>query len=169
MIQSSTHRVLLLAITLSLSGCLSGTKPSLSDNTALAPIVNEPQSLEYMGSDYFDNALSAAMSENTGQIAVAVAQPFSINNIPERMNAWLGAIGDSGGEVRATPAEGERDLAGIIGLIASAMIALKPLYQQLQQQFNYLPAKNYDATLSYRNDGGETMIEKGVFTRKYDL
>ncbi len=155
--KSLTQRFLLLALTLSLIGCLPGTKSS--SRTTLAPTVNEPKSLEFMGSDYFDNALSGAMNDNYTQIAVSVTQPFSINNIPERMNAWLGVIGGSGGEVKTEPVEGSRNMLGLVA-------ALYPLYQELMRQLSYLPAKNYNATLFYRNEEGEAMIEQVVFTRR---
>jgi hypothetical protein len=120
----------------------------------------ESSTLEYLDSDYFDNALSTNLNGKHAKIEVAFQTTFSSNNVPSRVDAWLTTIGNTGGEIKMVPAEGERNIVGL-------MLSLYAVYIEIQKIVRYLPAQHYNAKLLYRqNKSGEAMIEKIVFTHR---
>ncbi len=51
--------------------------------------------------------------------------------------------------------------------VIAIAIALYSAYKIIEKQRRYLPAKNYNVTLLYqRNQAGEALIEKLMFTHK---
>jgi len=147
----------LFLVTITLLGCTN------TDSELELKAPTEFSTLEYLDSDYFDNTLSTNMNGKHATIEVAFLTPFSSNNVPSRVDAWLTAIGNTGGEVEMEPAEGERKERNL----ASLMLSLYTVYQEIQKIVRYLPARHYNAKLLYRqNERGEAMIEKIVFTHK---
>ncbi len=123
------------------------------------PTRTEPASsyLKYINANSFDQRLSVAMEQEAPEIEIDILSPFSSNNIPERVDGWLNAISENGGEVKPKPAEGER-------IIESLKIVLGNIYQEFTR---YAPAKNYSAELIYRrNENGEAMIEKIILKKR---
>ena len=154
---------------MSLPGCIPETgtqkttpwKPPVNAESVTVNVesVND-SALEYINSTAFDQSLSNAMTQADTKIDVAVITPFSSNNIPERLDSWLTVITENGGEVSTKPASGERDIVAVA-------LTLYSVYQIIKAQIRYVPAQNYHATLLYRrNDSGDALIEKIVFTRK---
>jgi len=126
--------------------------------TACEPKPTEAPSsyLKYIDTNQFDQKLSQSMQQNEREIEIAALSPFSTNNIPERLNNWLSVISDNGGKVKTEPAEGER----ILG-------TLKIIFDSIYNQGKYKSAAKYDAKLIYRrNESGEAMIEKVIFTNR---
>ncbi len=127
--------------------------------TACEPKPTEAPSsyLKYIDTNQFDQKLSQSMQQNEREIEIAALSPFSTNNIPERLNNWLSVISDNGGKIKTEPAEGERALGK----------ALKLIFDSFLYQGKYQPAAKYDAKLIYRrNESGEAMIEKVIFTNR---
>jgi hypothetical protein len=157
-----TKTLFLVSITLSIIGCPStGTNANLKGNELqLKAPTTESSTLEYFDSKAFENTLSTNMKGKHAQIEVVFLTPFSSTNVPSRMDSWLTAIGNTGGEVKMEPAEGERDIIGLI-------VSLYAVYQEVQNILRYLPARHYNAKLLYRQDeSGEAMIKQIVFTRR---
>ena len=150
------NNAVLFTILLILLGCIPGN--SNPTGPIRAPVNHT--ALEYIDSTVFDKSLSNAMNQTDAKIEVSVLTPFSSNNVPDRLDEWLTVIKENGGKVNIEPAEGERNVVGIA-------LALYSVYQLIEKQLRYLPAKNYHATLLYRrNANGEAMIEKIVFPHK---
>ncbi len=152
------NNTILFTILLILLGCIPGnSNPNPPSRLLNAPINHT--ALNYIDSTAFDESLSNAMNQ-TDQIEVSVLTPFSSNNVPEHLDAWLTVIKENGGEVNIEPAANERNVVGIA-------LALYSVYQMVKTQLRYLPARNYNATLLYRrNTNGEAMVETVVFSRK---
>jgi len=139
----------LLFLILSLVGCLP------------PPKMGEPITLEYLDSGYFENKLSTAMSQELAEIEVRFLSPISTNDIPDRLDAWLTVIGETGGQVQTTSLDGSRNM------ISDLMLTLYSVYQELKKQHRYEPAQYYNARLLYRrNKSGKAIIEKAVFTHR---
>jgi len=117
----------------------------------------EPSSyLKYIDTNQFDQQLSQSMQQDEQEIEIETLSPFSSNNIPERLNNWLSMITQNGGKVKTEPAEGER----VLGTI-------KLIFNSIYNLGKYKPAAKYDAKLIYRrNESGEAMIEKVIFTNR---
>ncbi|MEN8220757.1 MAG: hypothetical protein ABFS56_31275 [Pseudomonadota bacterium] len=128
--------------------------------TACGPTKTEPASsyLKYINTKSFDQRLSLAMEQEVPEIEIDILSPFSSNNVPERLDNWLSAISENGGEIKPKPAEGER-------IIESLKVILGNVYQEFTR---YAPAKNYSvAELIYRrNESGEAMIEKIILKKR---
>jgi len=112
--------------------------------------------LKYIDTNQFDQQLSQSMQQDQREIEIETLSPFSSNNIPSRLNNWLSMISENGGTIKTEPAEGER----ILG-------TLKLIFNSIYNQGKYKPAAKYDAKLIYRrNESGEAMIEKVIFTNR---
>lgn len=122
------------------------------------PINRSSTYLTYMDSNSFDDQLSRTMEQGEPEIEIDILSPFSSNNIPDKLDNWLSAISENGGEVKPKPAEGER-------IIKSLKIMLTSIYQGFTQ---YAPATNYRvAELIYkRNESGDAMIEKIILKKR---
>jgi len=158
--KSLINRAVLLTLLLSLVGCTPDNMiPSDWFPTPEPPSTNR-SALEYFNSAAFDESLSQAMTQSDAEIEVAVLAPFSSNNIPLRVDNWLTAIKENGGDIYTKPVNGERDMV-------AAALALYSVYRLIKEKLRYVPAKKYHATLIYRqSENNDVLIEKMVFSRK---
>lgn len=128
--------------------------------TASTPIKrapNQPEHLNFMDTDVFDNNLSQSMSVDTENIHVAITGQVSINEIPERLGKWLSAVVDKQGRVGVEPKSNTKFLGAFLGLLPT-------VYSFLKEEISYGPALNYNATIFYQPDTG--LIDQVVFTKK---
>ncbi|MEN8215464.1 MAG: caspase family protein [Pseudomonadota bacterium] len=150
-----TTSLFLLLIALSLLGC-----PPAKNNILLKS-GRQSTTLEYLDSDYFEKQLSTAMSQKPPKIEVTVLSPFSTNDIPDRLDAWLTMIGETGGQVKAAPIDSRKNM------VVSLLLTLHSVYQKLKKQFKYDSARHYNAQLLYRrNKSGDALIEKIIFRHR---
>ena len=136
-------------VILSLAGCFSKT------------ISKSPEELEnvvFIDTSLFDKDLADAMSADTESITVVPVGNLSVNQLPERLSKWLGAVSDKQGEIEITPkVEGTKSF----GLLFSL---LPPLFNYLREESSYGLAGNYNATISYEPETG--IVKKVVFNKK---
>lgn len=125
--------------------------------------------LTYFDSDAFDRQLANRLAATDNEVPVATAAPITLNEMPKRMNAWLAAVTDKGGQVvvvntgNADPATGKpRFLGSIIASIGGSFVSSMIGY--VRERRLYAPAAAYDATLVVSPATGQ--IEKVFFTRK---
>ena len=112
------------------------------------PVAGEPVQLVFLDSRIFDEELSSAMLGKSPEITVNAPVGFNLNKIPERVDRWLYAIKESGGKVKAEPAEPKTRA------LVSALIAIVvAIFEKLDEMRLYAPAENYNATLLYHEDG----------------
>lgn len=132
-----------------------------SENARAASIA--PVVMQFFDSSVFDEDLSDHLREGHAAVEVRALSPFSLNDIPERLDKWFAVIKDSGGSVgaRELPPEGEAEARGIIGMVLDVLTALFSWYEEAQL---YGPAENYDALLFYRKDTG--VVEKIMFMER---
>jgi hypothetical protein len=155
MMNKLTTPLFLLLIALSLLGC----PPAKND--LLLKTGRQSTTLEYLDSDYFEKQLSTAMSQKQPKIEVTVLSPFSTNDIPDRLDAWLTMIGETGGKIKTVPIDSRKNM------LVSLLLTLHSVYQKLKKQFRYNPARHYNAQLLYwRNKSGDALIEKIIFTHR---
>ena len=150
-----TKMLFFTSIALSLIGCI-GVSPNYNSPN------HNSTTQKYFDSAIFDSTLSENMDRGSSKIEITISTPFSRNNIPDRLDAWLTFIENSSGKIIEEPAEGERD---IIMLILPGCKPYKKI--QIQKVAMYFPAQNYNATLLIKKDeSGEAMISKIVFTHR---
>jgi len=155
------NNAVLFTTLLILLGCVPGTGSNIQ---TLQTRHNSTSTLEYFNSATFDESLSNAMKQENGKIEVSVSTPFSPNNVPKRLDTWFTVIKEKGGKTEVKPIDGERM---VTKEIVNLILFLYSVYQSVKTQLRYLPAENYNATLLYqRDESGEALIEKIVFTHK---
>ena len=104
------------------------------------------------------------MNKGYPEVEVTVLNPFPVDNIPQRLDAWLTVIENNDGEITMAPIDGVK----AVDVLLELAVALYSIYKNLIKKLQYLPAKPYNATLLYRQQykGGGAMIEKFIFTHK---
>lgn len=111
--------------------------------------------IDFIDSSVFDNQLSSAMLKATQEITVFPVAGMTVNEIPERLNKWLSAVSNYGGDIRVEPRSRS------MGLL---MEMAESLFKMVQEEMTYRQAGQYDAVIYYREDDGK--IEKVLFTRR---
>jgi hypothetical protein len=134
----------------------------LNNCSAIKP-PKTPQELEqvtFTDTGTFDSDLTDSMSANIGTITITPLAAISINQVPERLGKWLGAVTENQGQVEMDPkpAENAKSLSLIFSLIPMAYDFWK------NQIYTYGVAKNYNATIFYEPTTG--MIKKIEFRQK---
>ena len=151
-----SFRVLFYVLLLASAGC-AADPPQTQGN------------LTFFDSDSFDSQLSTRLGGENAQVTVATMGPVTLNDMPKRLNAWLAAVTDRGGQVvvvnagNADPGSGRpRFLGAIIATIGQAFV--EGMISMVRERRLYGPAKAYDATLVIAPDSGQ--IQQVYFTRK---
>ncbi len=115
--------------------------------------------LAFTDSKLFDKELSISLKSGQDKIEIQPLDPFSLNEIPPRMDRWFVAVDKNEGKVETEDISSKKRgifLAGSVIAIGSA------IWKTLSNKKLYKPAGNYDAVLFY-DDG---IVERVVFTRK---
>lgn len=165
------HRARLLALllvaALSLSGCASGTAETAAEPATSSEPAAERLELVFFDSGAFDKDLSKAFRADARRVEVKAASPFDLNDIPDRLEGWLAAVQDSGGEVKAAEidaADNETDTDGQTrGIITEVIDLVVMAVGSAREEALYEPAADYDVWLRYHPDG---MVEEAIFVRR---
>ncbi len=120
----------------------------------------------------FDVKLSTGMNQGQEPIAVSLGKDIEPEKgeMPSQMQAWLGAIEATGGEVKREPFTEEEMFLGAVAAAILAPLAqylveqMIAKYQQSQAQSQYQPAQNYHARVCY--DKKSYLVSKVVFVRR---
>ena len=151
----------LLLPLLAVSGC-----QTLPEQAAQA---RPPQPrIEFLDLQMFDRELGRSFAAPLSTVEVRFLDRTSPNRIPERMQLWMAAVEDGGGQVKVTPPPvpfGSRSPALLIGAVASLWSASKAV-SEMAQKAQYERAKRYNAEVILKIDNGETVIERIVFSQK---
>jgi hypothetical protein len=118
------------------------------------------QGLTFLDSKLFDSRLSQELGAGKDKVDVEISGKVTLSNIPDRLDRWITRVGEGGSvEVREGPAR-TRSIFGLLPMIFSA-------FEHASEERMLEPAKNYNATILYRrDDNGDSVIERIVFTRK---
>lgn len=153
----------LSAILIFATGCASNSnQASQESNTAQEEASSQlgataESQLTFFDSRVFDDGLSSAMRSDSAEIVVDVPSRFSLNKIPDRVDKWLFAVKDSGGEVEAVPEIRTR------GLVSAAIDLVVTFAGKIDDYLMFGPSENYSATLIYSAEG---TVMKIVFKRR---
>ncbi len=153
-----SFRVTMYVLLLVCAGCTADTPPLQGQG-----------GLTFFDSDSFDSQLSTRLGGENAQVTVATMGPVTLNDMPKRLNAWLAAVSDRGGQVvvvnagNTDPGTGQpRFLGAIVATIGQAFV--EGMIALVRERRLYGPAKAYDATLVIAPDSGQ--IQQVHFTRK---
>jgi len=142
-------KLVYIVVVLCLTSCFA-TTPAKSPS--------ELENVVFIDTNVFDKDLADSMSVKTDTITVVPVGHLSINQMPERLSKWLGAISDKKGQVEIEPkVEGTRSLGLLISLLPLAL-------QYLRNESSYGLAGNYNATINYEPETG--VVKKIVFNKK---
>lgn len=116
--------------------------------------------LDLYDSITFDIKLSSTLVAKPPAVTVKLIAPFTVNNIPERIDKWLDSVRQHGGKVELKPDPdypASRDFGLILGLLNKA-------YDLAKERLIYSHAKNYNVDVLYKPGSGE--VTRFVFTLK---
>jgi hypothetical protein len=144
-------RVSVFALALAAAACASSP-------VSLAERPQSSASVVFLESSMFDRHLREAMAGGTSTIVVQFPTPFTTNEIPDRLDAWLSAIDRSGGGVETVPVEQPRG-----GELLAIELSLRAA-RRIGQAQKYRPASAYRARLYYEPATGK--VARVEFVRK---
>jgi len=143
----------LLLYLIFLSGCNSNPTVSELSNPADVP----EKQIELFDSEIFDYKLGLSLRRQLVSVEVKVIAPFNANDIPHRIEKWLSAVKEYGGEVSLQVDPDIR--ATKKGLISELIDLIIVAYASSKKALLYKAASNYDATVFYNvNDGSITRV-----------
>jgi len=142
-------------ITLLLSAVIVGAHPLTSH--AEGPVV------ELFDSMAFDYKLSRLMADQQPVITVTTIAPFTVNNIPQRIDKWLSSVSEHGGEVELK-IDPEYPPTRDFGLVFDL---IKKVFDFAKEVFIYKNAENYNVDVLYKPATGE--VTRFVFTLKRNV
>jgi len=154
-------RVALLVVWLGLTGCEGTMRPVAADAPA------QPR-IEFLDLQSFDRELSRSFGAPLEQVQVSFHDRTSPNKIPDRVQAWMAAVEEGGGQVKVlsppAPFESRSPLL-ILGAITSLWSASKTA-AEMAAKAQYRSAGRYDAEIVLKLDKGETVIDRIVFKQR---
>ncbi len=117
-----------------------------------------PAGIQFLDSDSFDTALSAFLKDEKAEVEVTMLARVTLNEVPERLDAWLFHVKDHyGGAVELVPEEGA--FAGRGPAVAAGLTLAIKAYGMMRERLLYSPAQNYDALVYYEPvDGRMTRV-----------
>ena len=92
------------------------------------------------------------------RVTVTPVVPISMNQMPERLSKWLGAVADKQGKMELDPKPNTKSLSLILSLLPIGYDFL------MAQSSPYELAKNYDVTVAYQPETGA--VKNVVFRKK---
>jgi hypothetical protein len=111
----------------------------------------------------FDFQLSSSLAAKLPAVTVKLIAPFTVNDIPERIDKWLNAVREYGGKVELKP-DPDYPASRNFGLILDL---LEKVYDVAKEMLIYSNAENYNVDVLYKPASGE--VTKFVFTLKNDV
>lgn len=145
----------------------SGSETTLTGTVTDTPVTDQPPStvsLDFFDSRSFDKKLAKTLRKTPPEATVRFLAPATVNDIPDRLEAWLAAVEKYEGTitVEVDPEYKQRDLfSSAISIAAGAFVGI---YQVIAKKILYSPAKRYDAMIYYNGDTGN--ITRVVFQQK---
>jgi hypothetical protein len=124
--------------------------------------------IDFLDLQLFDRELGRSLGAPLSTVEVGFLDRTSPNRIPERMQLWMAAVEDGGGQVKVTPPPvpfGTRSPVMLIGAIASLWSASKAV-SEMAQKAQYERARRYNAEVVLKLDQGETVIDRIVFSQR---
>ena len=131
------------------------------------PVTDQPPStvsVDFFDARSFDKKLAKALRKTPPEATVRFLAPVTVNDIPDRLEAWLAAVEKYDGTitVEVDPHYRQRDLfSSAFSIVAGTLFGL---YQTMVKNILYSPAKHYDAMIYYNGDTGN--ITRVVFRHK---
>ncbi len=123
--------------------------------------------MTFIDAKLFDQNLSDSMSAESQKITVNMVGNVSINNMPERMSKWLGAVADKRGRVTVMAAAKDGSEASYTKSLTLIVGILPTIYDWLKKELWYGAAMSYDAKVIYDPDTGQ--VNKVEFTKKKEF
>lgn len=150
--------ILIAIVILVLSACSSGQS---RENRLDDPNAVPEDNIQLIDSEVFDYKLGLSLARNLPKVTLAVISPFSANQIPERLEKWLSAVDEHGGEVTVVV---DPRFNTTKGLISEAIDLVFLAYDAFKKTVLYNTTDDYNATLYYNPNNGN--ITKVIFLLK---
>jgi hypothetical protein len=124
------------------------------------PAVSQP--IDFFDSQVFDATLGEALTAGQSTVEVKAISPFTVNQIPQRLDVWLSAaVHEYGGKVETKPDPAYPQSKAIISELVDLAVQV---YGAVQKEKTYGAAENYNLTVYYKPGTGT--VTKMVFTHK---
>lgn len=139
-----------------------GAAPAGEAPAKLTFVADKTIKLQFFDEGGFDFDLSKAMRERNRLIDVNVLAPFSLNNLPKRLERWFKELRDREGSVKAKKVDPDIMVSrGIVGILIDVVLSI---FETSAEKALYGPSEYYDATLLYNEKKGA--VTQILFTHK---
>lgn len=116
--------------------------------------------IDFFDSESFDWRLSSVLRHDFPEATVKFMAPFTVNEVPKRLDKWFSAVREHGGtvDIKQDPKFKQR------GLIGVAFSLLATAYDLAKEYFMYSQVKGYDAIMYYQKGTG--VVTRLVFEKR---
>lgn len=148
----------LLWVNLAIADEVSSTDVN-KDSIQSIPTTSVP--IDFFDAEVFDLKLGMALLSGQPTVEVKIIAPFTVNQIPKRLDVWVSAIHSTGGSVLTKP---DPEFVKDRGFISEIFDLVVQAYKEIKDLAVYAAAANYNLTLFYNPKLGT--VTKMVFTHK---
>ncbi len=119
--------------------------------------------IKFVDTSDFDDQLGDRLVEKYAMVVVRPVAPFTVNQIPERLDKWLYAVKQRGGKVELEELPPETLLAkrSVFSFLVDFLIRA---FDLIRERVKYDGTQDYDVKISYRTDTGR--VERLTFIRR---
>lgn len=122
----------------------------------------------------FDTALAEKIQlAGPRPIEVSLYVPATPNSLPDRLEKWLAAVNEGGGQVRvvrASPELGVRSLGAGVGVVMELVTIVKKFSAAAKDRAIARSVREYDAELVLESsESGETVIRRVIFKKRSQI
>ena len=97
--------------------------------------------VHFLNSKLFDESLSELFSKKEKQVVVEFSTPVTTAELPERIDQWLYAVKDGGGQIKVEQ-DPDRVSRGVVTEIISVVVGI---YEYVSEKVTFSNAEEYDA------------------------
>lgn len=139
----------------------------LTGCAAVAPPTSVPEGpLQFIDLPFFDTQLRQVLGGRPDTVQIVFIDKVKPSQLPARVQPWMTAVRDAGGEVKVVLPPGDLQPRGFP--LLSLLPSLWSLFQeQKKKQVVQEPVQGYDAQIIMKYDAtGDRLVESIVLNRK---
>jgi hypothetical protein len=157
-------RVSMTAWALALGACASdGNAPSAANRPA------PQEQVAFVDLQGFDRQLGVSLSAPLPKVEVGVVDVIKPSAIPERLQRWMAAVEEGGGQVKMIDPPPQVQARSVFAVVSAATTiwSASKMVKQMSQEAQFKAAREYDAQIQLKLDAsGDKVIDKVVFVKR---
>jgi hypothetical protein len=136
---------------------LVGCESSPKQNITIPRITSQ---VTFLDSSIFDDDLQSGLTRSQEEVIVNIPSKFDLNKIPVRIERWLAATRESGGNISLVSST---ESSGTKGFLLDAIELVMMTYESIMEDSLYQAIEGYDGKIIYDENG---KVKQIVFIKR---